>query len=638
MWSLSNKADTVYYLPSGGSYTIGRKSTDIIILEDQSISRLHALITVKDNNVVLKDEKSKFGTEVNGCKLSSEQVLSNGDIIKFGQGTTSFKLKKQELVFCYSNMTSNVKEQVSAIVEKLGSKIVSNWSSSCTHLVMTAVTITAKVVNALSSCCPIVSVAWLEESLKCLDQKKVLPSSDNYVPEVVDPNLLQSQHANVSLKPMLMRRRLFSEKNIYFLIKKQYLMLQYCLKAAGGKPHLITDVTDERIKLLADDNALVIDPLVSGPLFSKVKNTLKLSNLRLISESEIGYGILHCSISHYCNAKSLEGCSQIPPQLPPSLSIPYTQPSVGNDTILALNSEALNSQTSTREIQGSTREGTVLEIDETILRDQTPSNATLMSHSIQVSGRKVARSSNETILAPDSLTLTQNISSQKRQRLDSGECSFSKKTKLSQSESENFLATPHSIPNVPLTSTFLSSRNASPQKISLPDFEVSDAVASPRTQFKKNVEPSSGADSSMFAGLLTQRRKVECATSKDTMPSSNHWDTHSDQEMKHTEALQKLQSSMNISCDGFISARQPHTQVPKREEIPEEERLPTEVIIETVGLVRKLIPSSNSVNTHVRCIRNFKTFKKVTHPRNHSSVSRLIGGADLFISSLQRAL
>lgn len=98
-------------------------------------------------------------------------------------------------------------------------------------------------------------------------------------------------------------------------------MLQYCLKAAGGKPHLITDITDEKIKLLADDDALVIDPLVNGPLISKVKNTLKLyvidqwnsliisfrSNSRLISESEIGYGILHCSISHYCNAKSIEG-------------------------------------------------------------------------------------------------------------------------------------------------------------------------------------------------------------------------------------------------------------------------------------------------------------------------------------------
>lgn len=71
------------------------------------------------------------------------------------------------------------------------------------------------------------------------------------------------------------------------------------------------------------------------------------------------------------------GCSQIPPQLPPSLSIPYTQPSVGNDTILALNSEVhvLNSQTSTREVQSSAREGTVLEIDETILRDQVSSTS-----------------------------------------------------------------------------------------------------------------------------------------------------------------------------------------------------------------------------------------------------------------------
>ena len=55
----------------------------------------------------------------------------------------------------------------------------------------------------------------------------------------------------------------------------KYLILQYCLKAAGGKPHLIDDVTDERIKLSADDNALVIDPLMNGPLISKVKSILK---------------------------------------------------------------------------------------------------------------------------------------------------------------------------------------------------------------------------------------------------------------------------------------------------------------------------------------------------------------------------
>lgn len=89
-----------------------------------------------------------------------------------------------------------------------------------------------------------------------------------------------------------------------------------------------------------------------------------------------------------------------------------------------------------------------------------------------------------------------------------------------------------------MTSTFLSSQYASPQKISLPDFEVSDTVASPITQSKKNVEPSSGADSSMFAGLLTQRRKVECATSKDTKPTSNQQDTHSEQEMEQSEALE----------------------------------------------------------------------------------------------------
>lgn len=60
------------------------------------------------------------------------------------------------------------------------------------------------------------------------------------------------------------------------------------------------------------------------------------------------------------------GCSQIPSQLPPpSLPIDFTQPSVEPDSILALNSEALTCTS-----QSSIREGTINEVDETIIKEQ----------------------------------------------------------------------------------------------------------------------------------------------------------------------------------------------------------------------------------------------------------------------------
>jgi len=68
-------------------YTIGRKETCDIHLEDGAASRLHATLTHDDTHWILADNESTNTTQVNGKPISSKR-LTNGDLVTIG--TTQF--------------------------------------------------------------------------------------------------------------------------------------------------------------------------------------------------------------------------------------------------------------------------------------------------------------------------------------------------------------------------------------------------------------------------------------------------------------------------------------------------------------------------------------------------------------------
>jgi pSer/pThr/pTyr-binding forkhead associated (FHA) protein len=63
---------------------VGRSHAADVVLEDQSISRRHAIIVRRDNRTVLLDDRSLNGIQVNGQHVS-EAALAHGDVILFGR-------------------------------------------------------------------------------------------------------------------------------------------------------------------------------------------------------------------------------------------------------------------------------------------------------------------------------------------------------------------------------------------------------------------------------------------------------------------------------------------------------------------------------------------------------------------------
>ena len=69
----------------GDQLTIGRDSTNEIVINDAEISRRHARLTFQGGKYVLEDLGSTNGTFVNGQRLAGPRVLKAGEVVSFGE-------------------------------------------------------------------------------------------------------------------------------------------------------------------------------------------------------------------------------------------------------------------------------------------------------------------------------------------------------------------------------------------------------------------------------------------------------------------------------------------------------------------------------------------------------------------------
>ncbi|KAG7216560.1 hypothetical protein INR49_021649, partial [Caranx melampygus] len=100
-----------HYLLASKEYVVGRKNCDILLTNDQSISRAHAQLTATDQTLTLKDT-SKYGTSVNGQRVPENT-------------TVNLNVDHQKPVVCSSCLDSDGKASLSQACWLW----VENWST-----------------------------------------------------------------------------------------------------------------------------------------------------------------------------------------------------------------------------------------------------------------------------------------------------------------------------------------------------------------------------------------------------------------------------------------------------------------------------------------------------------------------------
>merc|ERR1719167_1575981 len=249
----------------GNSYTVGKDGkTDIEgVGNDQSVSKLHGKFTVGPPvvggkpEVTLEDIGSKYGIHLNSGILSESQRLAktnsgmvskavskpvklkDNDRIRFGVMFSIFRLKW--ITLCVTSSMLKTKRQVETWLEGLepGKKLEAQWSEATTHLTMTSISLSLKVVNCLAKGIPIVTPEYFRDYLSCLQSRQRLPDTGDYVPPVTE-NQSESQlrDPNISFRVNKSRSRLFAGITFVFLTNKALQATLQPTTLAGGKTRL----------------------------------------------------------------------------------------------------------------------------------------------------------------------------------------------------------------------------------------------------------------------------------------------------------------------------------------------------------------------------------------------------------------
>ncbi|XP_036293229.1 nibrin isoform X4 [Pipistrellus kuhlii] len=344
MWKLlplAGSAREPHRLLTGVEYTVGRKNCGVLLENDQSISRSHAVLAARfpgtgtslsqphEIPVLTIRDSSKYGTFVNEEKMQNglSQTLQSGDRITFGVFESKFRVEYEPLVACSSCLDESGKNALSQAILQLGGLTVNNWTEDCTHLVMMSVKVTIKTICALICGRPIVKPEYFTEFLKAVQSKKQLPQIERFYPPIDEPAIGSK---NIDLSGRQERKQIFKGKTFVFLNAKQHKKLSSAVVFGGGDARLIAEENEEGESFFSAPGTCVVDVVMtnSQSLISdsqrkwihSVMDMLHRQGLRPIPEAEIGLAVIFMTTENYCDPRG-QPCTAARTAAPgPSLS------------------------------------------------------------------------------------------------------------------------------------------------------------------------------------------------------------------------------------------------------------------------------------------------------------------------------
>ncbi|OPJ83637.1 nibrin [Patagioenas fasciata monilis] len=330
MWKLVPAAGTgePYRLLAGTEYVVGRKNCSILIQDDQSISRSHAVLTVSHPEtspsqslsvpVLTVKDTSKYGTSVNGSKLNGGSVsLQSGDRINFGVFESKFRVEYEPLVVCSSCLDVAQKSALHQAIRQLGGLVVDEWTKECTHLVMVSVKVTVKTICALICGRPIIKPEFFVELIKAIQSGQQLPNHECFYPPVDEPSIGTEK---LDLSERHERKKVFSGKTFVFLTAKQHKKLGPAVILGGGEAKLMTEGRKEASLLVSPEVCVVDAGLTNSqiPGSDSILTLLQSKDLRVIPEAEIGLAVIFMSTEKYCNPQKQPGNKAVTKSAPTS--------------------------------------------------------------------------------------------------------------------------------------------------------------------------------------------------------------------------------------------------------------------------------------------------------------------------------
>ena len=191
----------------------------MLITNDASISRNHAVIDITNDTMKVTDQGSKYGIYINDQKVT-QGVLKEGDLLRLGQFDSVYAVQKLQVSICLSGVSDKQKVIDSANAKSIPTVEVVD----CTYLVMNELKVTKKVLIAMGRAIHILSPKFVTDITVTN-----FPDPQNYMPRMA-PNL----DPQLAL-PNKRRLTLFKDKTVVFFSQANVDSFGAVIEAVGGK-------------------------------------------------------------------------------------------------------------------------------------------------------------------------------------------------------------------------------------------------------------------------------------------------------------------------------------------------------------------------------------------------------------------
>ncbi|KAJ3145722.1 hypothetical protein HDU86_000814 [Geranomyces michiganensis] len=304
--------------------TVGRKAADLVLPNEKSVSRSHAVITIHSDDaeavraqtdpafrhtVTLQDAGAKFGTYLNGNNRQvAKEVLNDGDVVQFGTGAARFRLAWIPVVLTASGLRSAERNQVKALARNYDICFLDAFSPACTHLVALAIKkVNRKIVSSILNGCHIVTPEWVYAFGTIDPGNFVLPTELDFQPLIAEEEEssvgIQPQH----LKPNPERKHVL--QGCHFVVFAEIEGLADVVEGAGGTIStcaLPKDASEEALlvqRLGEMQYPCVVAPpdtdMTAGQLASLVR-VLQTVGLKLLESDDVAKAVLFMDREKFC--------------------------------------------------------------------------------------------------------------------------------------------------------------------------------------------------------------------------------------------------------------------------------------------------------------------------------------------------
>lgn len=195
------------------------KDCSLTITDDKSVSRKHATLSCQlQNNPILTDCNSKFGTFVNGNAVKADFILKNGDTVKFGGAETEFVVEKKDFSVFISKSLGDSTDAgiIKSLAERFGFPLVEDVSEAAYFVLNDNFTgeMDSHLVSALLQAKYIVSPAYFTQLKSYTEQN----SNFSFSLALIQPALVSKLYPMDCWIPQKSRLQTF--KSIFEGIKR----------------------------------------------------------------------------------------------------------------------------------------------------------------------------------------------------------------------------------------------------------------------------------------------------------------------------------------------------------------------------------------------------------------------------------